>query len=174
MDAMITKNGGRPAKNDTPVGRNQEGRTTPSGNGNAETRKRDSCASMMANLTTMLAPVGRARPRNHHLGLNLGMPEDLLSLLQSNFSPGQFDLSQTDDYFARRKPTITRSIAISVKTMTSIVVCSNIIRNRCMDGTPDHRRVSGGVLAVSLFHTRRSIKLIYCCEFSGSTDHLRR
>jgi hypothetical protein len=29
-------------------------------------------------------PVGRARPRNHHLGLNFDTHEDLLSLLQSN------------------------------------------------------------------------------------------
>jgi hypothetical protein len=45
-------------------------------------------------------PVGRARPRNHHLSLNFDRHEDLLSLLQSNVSPGQFGLSQMDDYLS--------------------------------------------------------------------------
>jgi hypothetical protein len=102
--------------------------------------------------------VGRARPTNHHLSLNLDTHEDLLSLLQSNFPSGQFGLSQTDDYLARRKQRSTRSIATSVKTMTSIVASPNINPNRRTDLSPDKRRASGGVLAVSLFHFSHRIK----------------
>jgi hypothetical protein len=52
-------------------------------------------ASMMVLHHHAGVPVGRARPRDHHLGVNLDTHEDLLSLLQSNVSPGQFDLSQS-------------------------------------------------------------------------------
>jgi hypothetical protein len=90
--------------------------------------------------------VGRAKPTNHHLGLNLDTHENLLSLLQSNVSPGQFDLSQTDNYLATRSKTITKSIAMSVQTMTSIVVCFNINRNRRMDVLPDEGRESKSIL----------------------------
>jgi hypothetical protein len=80
------------------------------------------------------------------LGLNLDTHENLLSLLQSNVSPGQFDLSQTDNYLATRSKTITKSIAMSVQTMTSIVVCFNINRNRRMDVLPDEGRESKSIL----------------------------
>jgi hypothetical protein len=70
-------------------------------------------------------PVGRARPRNHHLGLDLDTPGHPLSLPQSNFPSGQFGLSQTDDYLARRKQRSTRSIMKTVQMMTVIVVSSD-------------------------------------------------
>jgi hypothetical protein len=89
----------------------------------------------------------------HHAGLpvvlgefDLDTHEDLLSLPQSNFPPGQFALSQTDDYLARRNQTITRSIATNAKTMTSGVVSLNINRNRRMDVLPHQGRESKSIL----------------------------
>ncbi|MGB9434653.1 MAG: hypothetical protein WBQ89_20580 [Candidatus Acidiferrum sp.] len=119
-------------------------------------------ANMMACTTTMLAYLSGGLDQETTTYLNLDTHGHLLSLLQSNVSPGQFGMSQTDDYLARRNQTSTRSIVMNVQMMTSILVFSNIDRNLRIDVVPDKGRVSGGMLAVSLFHTRRSIKLIYC------------
>jgi hypothetical protein len=59
-------------------------------------------ASMMVLHHYAGVPVG---PKNHHLGLDLDMHEDRLSLLQSNVAQGRFGNSQTVDYLARRNQT---------------------------------------------------------------------
>ncbi len=58
------------------------------------------------------------------------MHADLASLLQSNVAQGQFGFSQAVDYLANRNQMTKKSIATSVKTMTSIVVFFNMSRNR--------------------------------------------
>jgi hypothetical protein len=73
-------------------------------------------------------PVGRARPKNHHLGLDLDMQRDLLSFLQSNVAQGQFGFSQTVDYLAKGNPRSARAMMATVQRMTVIVLSFNINR----------------------------------------------
>lgn len=57
-------------------------------------------------------PVGRAGPRNHHLGLDLDMHADLPSLLQSNYAgPGLYQAyPMAESWLARLVYQITRMV----------------------------------------------------------------
>ncbi len=116
-------------------------------------------ASMMANFTTMPAFLsGGEKTKKPPLGLDLDMHADRPSLLRSNVAPGKYDLSQADDYLAKRNQAIAESIATSAKTMTSIFLSLNISRNLRMEVLSDNGWVAGGIR--SLFRSPRSIKLI--------------
>jgi len=86
---------------------------------------------------------GRTAPKGTD-ELDLGMHSNVRSLLWGNYL---YALGQhTVHYLARRSKTITKSIAMIVKTMTSIFVCPNINRIRRMDVLPDQGRVSKIIL----------------------------